>query len=286
MDKALFANPIVLVQGITGSQGSFHTRAMLTTGTSIVAGTSPTKHGTLFDGAIPVYRTAQEAVRHHPITTSIIFVPAPHAKAAIFEAIEAQIELIICITEGIPVHDMLAITERLRHSRSRLIGPNSPGVLIPGVGRFGIIPDTLSLPGAVGIVSRSGTLTYEAMAGLSRRGIGQKYIIGIGGDPIKQTGFIDCLSLFQDDPEVSSIVMIGEIGGTEECEAADYIAQSVTKPVHAYIAGHAAPAGVQLGHAGAILGSTRESAMEKTAALAQSGATTAHSITELVASLG
>lgn len=274
----------VIVQGVTGSQGTFHTKAMRLAGTNIVAGTSPNKSGTTVD-TIPVYATIKDIQKDFSVDTSVIFVPASHTKGAILEAIDAGIQTIICITEGVPVHDMLAIKQRLRSLGSNaptLIGPNSPGILLPGKLRLGIIPHTMGLPGTVGIVSRSGTLTYEAMAGLTERGIGQKYVIGIGGDPIRGTNFIDCLELFENDPEITSIVMIGEIGGTDEQTAGDYIASSVTKPVYGYIAGHAAPAGVQLGHAGAILGSDSESAGAKTTYLTDKGVVMAESITELV----
>lgn len=275
----------VIVQGITGSQGSFHARAMREAGTNIVAGTSPNKAGTTVDG-IPVYASIDEILNSYEINATVIFVPAAYAKGAIMEAIDANIPLIVCITEGVPVHDMLSIKQRLQSlgtNAPRLIGPNSPGVLMPGVQRLGIIPHSMGLAGTVGIVSRSGTLTYEAMAGLTERGIGQKYVIGIGGDPIRGTNFIDCLEFFQQDPGVTEIIMIGEIGGTDEQAAADYAATHVTKPIYGYIAGHAAPAGVQLGHAGAILGSESESAGAKTTYLQQKGITMAESITELVA---
>lgn len=271
----------VIVQGISGSQGSFHTQAMISAGTHIVAGTSPSKAGTTIHG-IPVYKTIKEILNVHPVDASVIFVPAAHAKGAVLEAVEAKIPLIICITEGVPIHDMLHIKQRLKTSSSTLIGPNSPGILLPEVARLGIIPHTLGKKGSVGIVSRSGTLTYEAMAGLTARDIGQKYVIGIGGDPIRGTSFTDCLELFQNDPEVTHIVMIGEIGGTDEQAAADFIKTNVTKPVYGYIAGHAAPPGVQLGHAGAILGSASESAAAKTEYLAEAGVYMAGSIIELV----
>ncbi len=281
MNEALLTGKNVIVQGITGSHGAFHTRAMVAAGTSVVAGTSPGKAGQDVDG-IPVYNSIADIQPDMAVDTSVIFVPAVHAKAAILEAITAKIPLIVCITEGIPVHDMLQIKQQLEKSGSRLIGPNCPGILLPGRAKLGIIPASLSLPGTVGIVSRSGTLTYEAMADLTERGIGQKYVIGIGGDPIKGTDFVDCLELFQNDPDVDRIVMIGEIGGTSEYSAADYIAEHVTKPVYAYVTGHHAPAGVQLGHAGAILGGERESAAAKTAYLNEKGVHTTNSITTLV----
>lgn len=281
MNESLLTGKNVIVQGITGSHGSFHTRAMVAAGTNIVAGTSPGKGGQEIDG-IPVYNSVTDIQTDMAVDISVIFVPAAFAKAAVLEAITANVPLIVCITEGIPVHDMLQIKQQLGESKSKLIGPNCPGIILPGKNKLGIIPASLSLPGTVGIVSRSGTLTYEAMASLTQREIGQKYVIGIGGDPVKGTDFVDCLELFQNDPEVDRIVMIGEIGGTSEYAAADYIAEHVTKPVYSYITGHHAPAGVQLGHAGAILGGESESAAAKTAYLAEKGVTTATSITSLI----
>lgn len=281
MDNSRFTAKNVIVQGITGSQGAFHTAIMIAAGTTIVAGTSPNKAGQIIDG-VPVYATIADIQKEYSVDATVIFVPAAHTKGAIIEAVDAQIPLIVCITEGVPVHDMLYVREYLKGKESTLIGPNSPGLLMPGDNKLGIIPAHMGLPGTVGIVSRSGTLTYEAMAGLTGRGIGQKYVIGIGGDPIKHTNFIECLELFENDPEVDRIVLIGEIGGTDEHAAADYIREHVTKPVFAYVAGHAAPAGVQLGHAGAILGSADESASAKTDALRAAGATTATSIVDLV----
>ena len=281
MDNKLLTGKNVIVQGITGSQGSFHTRAMVAAGTNIVAGTSPNKAGQEFEG-IPVYGTIADIQKDMHVDATVIFVPAAFAKSAVMEAISADIPLIVCITEGVPIHDMLYIKQQIGKSSSRMIGPNSPGILLPGGNKLGIIPASMGLPGTVGIVSRSGTLTYEAMAGLTKRGIGQKYVIGIGGDPIRGTGFIDCLELFNNDPEVDQIVMIGEIGGTDEQQAARYVKENVTKPVYGYIAGHAAPAGVQLGHAGAILGSADESAGAKTALMQDCGIITATSIVELI----
>lgn len=281
MDNKLLAGKNVIVQGITGSQGSFHTRAMVAAGTNIIAGTSPNKAGQEFEG-IPVYGTIADIQKDIHIDATVIFVPAAFARNAVMEAISADIPLIVCITEGVPIHDMLYIRQQIGKSSSRMIGPNSPGILLPGGNKLGIIPASMGLPGTVGIVSRSGTLTYEAMAGLTERGIGQKYVIGIGGDPIRGTGFIDCLKLFAGDPEVDQIVMIGEIGGTDEQQAARYVKENVTKPVYGYIAGHAAPAGVQLGHAGAILGSADESAGAKTTLMQDCGIITATSIVELI----
>ena len=285
MDRSLLAGQNVIVQGITGSQGAFHTRSMLAYGTNIVAGTSPNKAGQTLEG-IPVYKTIDDIRRDHPVDISVIFVPAPHAKGAILEAIASGVPLIVCITEGIPIHDMLLIRQQLIEGRSILIGPNCPGLLIPGGNKLGIIPADLAMPGSVGIVSRSGTLTYETMAGLTQRGIGQKYVIGIGGDPVRGTGFIECLELFEKDPEVTSVVMIGEIGGNDEHAAAEYIKNNVSKPVYAYIAGHSAPAGVQLGHAGAILGTHDESAAAKTRVLKKAGAVVSDTIVGLTRLVG
>ena len=277
----LFEGKNVIVQGITGAHGSFQTKAMLAAGTNVVAGTTPGKAGQIVEG-VKVYDTVKDIQNDYTVNTSVIFVPARYAKGAILEAITAQIPLIICITEGIPVHDMLLVNQKLQGSKSTLLGPNSPGALLPGINKLGIIPANMSLKGNAAIVSRSGTLTYETMAGLTEKGIGQKYVIGIGGDVIHGMGYIECLQLFQDDPDVNQIILIGEIGGQDEIVAAAFIQQSITKPVFAYIAGHHAPVGVQLGHAGAILGSAAESASAKTKKLAEAGAVTATSITQLL----
>src|SRR5664279_1476488 len=281
MNSQLFTAKNVIVQGITGTHGAFHTASMRAAGTNIVAGTSPNKAGQVIDG-VPVYDSIASIQRDQQVDISVIFVPAPHAKGALIEAITAKIPLIICITEGVPIHDMIIVQKQAREAGVVLIGPNCPGVLLPGVNKLGIIPAQMGLPGSVGIVSRSGTLTYEAAADLTARGIGQKYIIGIGGDRIRSTDFVDCLELFQNDPDVTSIVLIGEIGGDSEDRAAAYIQTSVTKPVYAYIAGHSAPIGVQLGHAGAILGGEGESADEKTKILQEAGVITSNSLVELI----
>lgn len=282
----LFTPKKVIVQGITGRHGAFHAERMRAYGTPIVAGTSPTKAGTTID-TIPVFASVADIQqRFGHIDATVIFVPAAHARAAIFEAIDAEIPLIVCITEHIPVHDMLQIKQRLQKSYSRLIGPNCPGILTPGNSLLGIIPAALASPGRAAIVSRSGTLTYEAMDLLTRRGIGQRYVVGIGGDMIPGSSFQDILALFQADPSVEIIVMIGEIGGTDEIAAADYIRDHVTKPVYAYVAGHSAPVGVQLGHAGAILGTNQlETARAKTEHLANAGATVRNSLGELIDSI-
>ena len=282
MTPQLFTGKNVIIQGITGKNGRFHAQNMLNYKTHIVAGTSPNQSSSEVHG-VPVFRTISDIKKRFAIDISVIFVPAPYAKAAILEAIQAQIPLIICITEGVPVHDMLEIKQKLRRSHSVLIGPNCPGVLLPGRQLLGIIPASLATPGDTAIVSRSGTLTYEAMSLLTQAGFGQRYIIGIGGDMISGSSFVDCLQLFQNDPSVKRIVMIGEIGGISEITAADYIKQFISKPVYAYIAGHSAPVGIQMGHAGAILGTNAlESATAKTAYLQQAGAITANSISQLV----
>lgn len=283
MTPDIFRGKHVIIQGITGKNGSFHTERMLASGTYIVGGTSPNQSATEVH-SVPVFRTIREIQAQQPVDISVIFVPAAHAKAAIMEAIDAEVPLIICITEGVPVHDMLRIKQRLATSSSVLIGPNCPGVLIPGVHNLGIIPAALATPGHTAIVSRSGTLTYEAMSLLTQAGIGQRYVIGIGGDMISGSSFIDCLQLFEQDTTVEQIVLIGEIGGTSEIAAADYIKRHISKPVYAYIAGHSAPSGVQMGHAGAILGTNElESAQAKTARLEASGAVVASSIQSLIA---
>jgi succinyl-CoA synthetase alpha subunit len=284
MHSSLLTAKNIIVQGVTGTHGRFHTRAMLKTGTRIVAGTSPNKAGEEVEG-VPVYRTISDIKKDYLVDTSVIFVPASHAKAALLEAIGESVPLIVCITEGIPVHDMLEIKVKALQANVTIIGPNCPGILIPGGNKLGIIPAHMGSEGTVGIVSRSGTLTYEAVAGLTKRGIGQKYIIGIGGDRIRGTGFADCLELFEKDSGVNTIVLIGEIGGNDEQIAADYIQKSVTKPVFAYVAGHHAPEGVQLGHAGAILGNKSESAHAKSSALTQAGANVSLSIPALMASV-
>jgi succinyl-coA ligase [ADP-forming] subunit alpha 1 len=281
MDKHIFTGKNVIIQGITGTQGSFHARNMIKYGTNIIAGTSPTKAGTTIEN-IPVYDSISAIQKDMSVDISIIFVPARYAKKAIIEAINAHISLIICITEHIPVHDMLQISQHIQRSDSILIGPNCPGVLIPGVHSLGIIPAQLATSGDTAVVSRSGTLTYEAVDLLTKAGFGQKYIIGIGGDMIRGASFVDCLEMFEGDPDIKRIVMIGEIGGTEEIKASEYIKNHVTKPVYAYITGHSAPAGVQMGHAGAILNSNLESADTKTAHLKKSGAITANNIVELI----
>lgn len=274
-------SPAVLVQGITGTHGAFHTRAMLQSGTNIVCGVTPGRAGQTVQD-IPVYDSVAEALKSHQIDVSVVFVPAAYAREALLEAISASIKTIICITEGIPVHDMIAVLRKARKANVQIIGPNCPGILVPGKAKLGIIPAAVGTPGNIALVSRSGTLTYEAASSLSAAGAGQRIIIGIGGDPLTGTSFVDCLESFQNDPGIDKIVLIGEIGGQDEQLAAAYIKSHVTKPVYAYIVGYSAPPQTKLGHAGAIMGSENESATAKTVALAQAGAVTAQSLPELI----
>ncbi|NLG71629.1 MAG: succinate--CoA ligase subunit alpha [Chloroflexi bacterium] len=247
-------NTRLLVQGITGSEGSFHTRQMLEYGTNIVAGVTPGKGGDwVLDGKIPVFDSVKMAVEATGANTSVIFVPARFAPDAIFEAADAGIPLIVCITEGIPVQDMMRVRIYLDQKNVRLIGPNCPGLLTPGESNVGIIPGDISMPGSIGVVSRSGTLTYEVLAALKQHGMGVSTCVGIGGDPINGTNFLDCLKMFEEDPYTEKVVLIGEIGGTDEERAAEYIADHMTKPVASFIAGQTAPPGKRMGHAGAIV---------------------------------
>lgn len=282
--EALTNDPKVLVQGITGTHGAFHTAAMLKAGTPVVAGVTPGKGGQQVEG-VPVYNTVREAKDAHDITVTVVFVPAPFAKLAVLEAIAAGVQFIVVITEHIPVHDMLEVLQVAKDAGATIIGPNCPGILMPSIIKLGIIPAVVGRPGNVAVVSRSGTLTYEAAASLSAAGIGQRIIVGIGGDRLRGTSFVDCLQVFEADSEVSQIVLIGEIGGQDEQTAAAYIEQHVSKPVFAYVVGHSAPQSTQLGHAGAIMGGEDESAAAKTAALQAAGATVANSLPELIEKL-
>jgi succinyl-CoA synthetase alpha subunit len=262
----------LVVQGITGREGSFHARQMLEYGTALVAGVTPGKGGQKFEGTVPVFNTMDEAVRATGANTSVIYVPPMAAAAAVFEATDAGLPLIVCITEGIPVMHMSRAMPFVRSRGVRLIGPNCPGLITPGArAKVGIIPGNICSAGRVGLVSRSGTLTYEVVNHLTRAGIGQSTCVGIGGDPIIGTNFIDCLRAFQDDPETDAIVMIGEIGGTDEQNAAAFVKLHVSKPVVGFIAGQTAPRGRRMGHAGAIISGSSGTAEEKLAAFEATG---------------
>lgn len=247
-------NTRLLVQGITGNEGLFHTEQMVDYGTNVVAGTSPGKGGEwVLDGKIPVFDSVKFAVEATGANASVVFVPARFAPDAIFESADACIPLIVCITEGIPVQDMMRVRNYLDQRGSRLVGPNCPGLLTPGEAKVGIIPGNIAIPGIVGVISRSGTLTYEVLYALMEVGLGASTCVGIGGDPINGTSFIDCLGMFEADPHTEKVVLIGEIGGTDEEKAAEFIADQMTKPVVAFIAGQTAPPGKRMGHAGAIV---------------------------------
>ncbi len=265
-------NTRLLVQGITGHEGMFHTQQMVQYGTNVVAGVTPGKGGEwVLDGKVPVFDSVKVAVEVTGPNTSVIFVPARAAADAIFEAADAGIELIICITEGVPVADMMRVRRFLDQRSVRLIGPNCPGLLTPGEAKVGIIPGNIAIPGNVGVVSRSGTLTYEVLAALRLSGMGASTCVGIGGDPINGTSFVDVLELFEADPHTEKVVMIGEIGGSDEEAAAEFIATRMTKPVAAFIAGQSAPPGKRMGHAGAIIEGGSGGAEEKIAALESAG---------------
>lgn len=261
----------LVVQGITGRDGSFHARQMIEYGTRVVAGVTPGKGGQRFDGAVPVFHTVADAVAHTGANTSVIYVPPAMAAGAIAEAADAGIGFIVCITEGIPVLDMARVMPFVRDKGARLLGPNCPGLITPGVSKVGIIPGSICSPGRVGLVSRSGTLTYEIVNHLTRHGIGQSTCVGIGGDPVIGTNFIDVLRAFQDDPATDLIVMMGEIGGTDEQKAAGFVAEYVRKPVVGFIAGQTAPKGRRMGHAGAIISGSSGTAEEKIHAFEAAG---------------
>jgi succinyl-CoA synthetase alpha subunit len=266
----------VLVQGITGATGAFHTKQMLDYGTNIVAGVTPGKQGQRVEG-VPVYNTVYEAVQKEGANASVVYVPPAFAADAIIECVDAGVDLVVVITEGIPILDMVKVKRLMEGSKSRLVGPNCPGVITPGECKIGIMPGYIHEPGEIGVVSRSGTLTYEAVAQLTSLGLGQSTCVGIGGDPVNGTNFIDLLQLFQEDPGTRAVVLIGEIGGTAEEEAAQFIKDNMTKPVVGFIAGRTAPKGKRMGHAGAIISGGKGTADEKINAFKEAGIEVAES---------
>jgi len=259
------------VQGITGRDGSFHAKQMMEYGTQVVAGVTPGKGGQRFEGTVPIFNTVADAVQATGANTSVIYVPPPFAADAIMEAAASGVSLVVCITEGVPVLDMTKVYPFVKERGVRLIGPNCPGLITPGESKVGIIPGRICTPGPVGVVSRSGTLTYEVVYQLTRAGIGQTTCVGIGGDPINGTNFIDCLAAFEKDPATKAIAMMGEIGGTDEQEAAEFIRTQMKKPVVGFIAGQTAPPGRRMGHAGAIISGSSGTAQEKLEAFAAAG---------------
>jgi succinyl-CoA synthetase alpha subunit len=284
MSILLDKNTRVICQGITGKVGLFHSQKCREYGTQIVGGVTPGKGGTSVDG-FPVFNTVEESVRKAGATATMIFVPPPFCADAILEAEDAGIPLIVAITEGTPVIDMVRVHKRMQNSKSRLVGPNCPGVITPGEAKIGIMPGYIHKPGTIGLMSRSGTLTYEAVWQLSNLGLGQSTCVGLGGDPIVGTSFIDCLRMFQEDPKTEAILMMGEIGGNAEEKAASYIREHVTKPVAAFIAGRTAPPGRRMGHAGAIISGGSGTAKEKISALEAAGVVVAESPADMGAAM-
>jgi len=264
-------NTRLLVQGITGRDGSFHTKQMIEYGTQVVGGVTPGKGGQKFENTVPIFNTVAEAVRETSANTTVIYVPPPFAADAMMEAADAGVSFIVCITEGVPVLDMTKVYPFVKERGSRLLGPNCPGLISPGASKVGIIPGRICTPGPVGLVSRSGTLTYEVVYQMTRAGIGQTTCVGIGGDPINGTNFIDCLDAFENDSATKAVVMIGEIGGTDEQEAAQFVKKKMKKPVVGFIAGQTAPPGRRMGHAGAIISGSAGTAAEKMQAFEQNG---------------
>jgi len=264
-------NTRLLVQGITGRDGSFQTKQMIEYGTQVVGGVTPGKGGQKFENTVPIFNTVAEAVRETSANTTVIYVPPPFAADAMMEAADAGVSFIVCITEGVPVLDMTKVYPFVKERGSRLLGPNCPGLISPGASKVGIIPGRICTPGPVGLVSRSGTLTYEVVYQMTRAGIGQTTCVGIGGDPINGTNFIDCLDAFEKDSATKAVVMIGEIGGTDEQEAAQFVKKKMKKPVVGFIAGQTAPPGRRMGHAGAIISGSAGTAAEKMQAFEQNG---------------
>ncbi len=264
-------NTALLVQGITGRDGSFHAKQMMEYGTKVVGGVTPGKGGQMFEGTVPIFNTVAQAVAATGANTSVIYVPPPFAADAMMEAAAAGVKLIVCITEGVPVLDMTKVYPYVREMGARLLGPNCPGLITPGQSKVGIIPGRICTPGPVGVVSRSGTLTYEIVNLLTKAGIGQSTCVGIGGDPINGTNFIDALAAFEADPQTKVVAMMGEIGGTDEQEAAEYVRTKMTKPVVGFIAGQTAPPGRRMGHAGAIISGSAGTAAEKIEAFETAG---------------
>jgi succinyl-CoA synthetase alpha subunit len=271
MSILLTENSRIAVQGITGSEGSFHARHMLEYNTKLVAGITPGKGGQFYENKVHIFNTVAEAVNNENINASVIFVPPAFAPDAIMEAAAAGLDLVVCITEGIPALDMVQVYEYLSKTKTRLVGPNCPGVISPGIGKMGIMPAFIHKPGRVGVISRSGTLTYEAVDQLTKRNIGQSTCIGIGGDPVIGTRFIDALELFNNDNGTDAVVMIGEIGGTAEEEAAAWVKENFKKPIVSFIAGQTAPPGRRMGHAGAIISGGQGTAADKMRALSEAG---------------